>query len=73
MGWLQNAHRSGRIRLGGSPSQRRGPLRKIVDRLEIADSIFAQDKVKLECGHVVMSNGIYKARCTECTDNKKAE
>lgn len=66
MGWLSEAHSQGRIRLGGSRNQRKGPLRKIVEVLRHSDNIFSRSFVRLECGHEVSSNGQYAARCSKC-------
>lgn len=57
-------------RTGGNPKQRRGPLRKIVERIHHGATIFDADWVRLECGHETLSNGIYKARCIKCSMNE---
>jgi len=53
-------------RVGGSPQQRRGPLRRIVEVLTFSEGIFDRPTVLLECGHKVASTGAYKARCNKC-------
>lgn len=45
---------------------RKGKLRKIVERLRFAETLYHRDKCLLECGHVVYSRGIYQARCRKC-------
>ncbi len=55
-----------RGRTGGSPNQRRGPLRKITAVLSRSDSIFDRPRVQLECGHITHSWGQFKARCEKC-------
>lgn len=56
-----------RGRTGGSRTQWRGPLRKIVEVLQYGgSSMFERTRVRLECGHETLSNAQYKARCTEC-------
>ncbi len=60
-------------RTGGSPNQRRGPLRKIVQVLSVhKNSVFDRNLVLLECGHKTASNGIYKTRCWKCSDDYRA-
>lgn len=69
MGRLSEAHRQGRIRLGGrgiSEEKKKAPLKKIVGLVEHTTDLFDQDVVKLECGHTVKSNGQYRARCMQC-------
>lgn len=55
-----------RGRTGGSPNQRRGPLRAISAILTNSDSIFDPPRVRLECGHETHSWGQFKARCEKC-------
>lgn len=54
--------------IGGYVEKGKGtaPLKKIVQVLEVSTGLFDQDRVLLECGHIVKSNGIYRARCKEC-------
>lgn len=55
-----------RRRLGGKRGpQRRGPLKKVIDVLRPSDDTFDRDKVLLECGHTLKSNG-QRARCFKC-------
>lgn len=51
----------------------KGPLRKIVEVINHADSIYGKQRVKLECGHevCVSAGAIYKGRCRWC--KKEAE
>jgi hypothetical protein len=49
-------------------SQRRGPLRKIIEVSRRGTGIFDRDRVRLECGHETYSNGQYKARCQWCQE-----
>lgn len=53
--------------------QRKGPLRKIVETVRFADNTFGRNRVLLECGHEVLSNGIYAARCSKCADEARAD
>jgi hypothetical protein len=46
------------------------PLRKIISRLVHSDDMFTPDIVELDCGHIAHSNGMYRARCAKCRDNK---
>lgn len=46
--------------------RKRGPLRKIVEVLRHAESVYAKGKCLLECGHIAYSRGIYQARCRKC-------
>lgn len=45
-----------------------GPLRRIVDELIPATTVYGRRKVRLECGHEVWcsSAAIYRARCRHC-------
>jgi hypothetical protein len=63
-GHLSYSHGGPRTR--GSHSQRKGPLRKIVEIVRHGEGIFDRDSVILECGHKTISNAQYKARCEQC-------
>ncbi len=68
MGWISERAQRGN-RIGGyNPNSVKNcaPLKKIVERIRPAESMFDQDRVLLECGHETNSNGIYRARCVEC-------
>ena len=68
---------SQRFRNGWRPKQprqaRKGPLKKIVSTLEYSDNLMIQNRVKLECGHTVYSNGMHQARCDECATTNPYE
>lgn len=68
-GWItERASRTG-TNLNPNPSkQRKGPLKKIVRILRDGTGIFDRDRVLLECGHTVWSDGQYRARCSKCAD-----
>ena len=73
MGWISERH----MKQGGSLNrhpeiQRRGPLRKIVKVVRERDTIFGAQRVELECGHRISAWGDYRARCDQCSENKKS-
>lgn len=68
MGWISKRHMQRGGSLNDHPErQRKGPLRKIVATLRPSGGMFDPARVELECGHTVLSDGIYKARCDKCT------
>jgi hypothetical protein len=66
MGWITNRRNQTGRGIGGNPNPSRGPLRNIVKVLTVGTDMFSRDRVLLECGHEIYSNGIYKARCWKC-------
>lgn len=71
MGWISDRHmQSGRSLNPNPKRQRKGPLKKIVERIRLGQGMFETDRVLLECGHEVSSNGIYKARCSKCAEEE---
>lgn len=68
MGWITDRNRRAGKGFGGYKEKGKGtaPLRKIVQVLRSASSMFDQDKVLLECGHTTKSNGTHRARCLQC-------
>lgn len=69
MGWISDRHmkQGGSIGPGGLSARKKGaPLRHVVKVLVLSDSIFAPNRVLLECGHEASSWGGVRARCVEC-------
>ena len=69
MGWISNRCMRTGHSINNNPSkQRKGPLRKII-RCKYPNQsygLFDRPFVILECGHEVISDGLYKARCPDC-------
>lgn len=73
MGWISKRHmeRGGSIGPGGLAKHKKGaPLRRVVMTIVPSGTIFAPDRVRLECGHEGESWGGVRARCVAC---KKTE
>lgn len=69
MGWIHNRHmqQGGSIGPGGlKPHKKGAPLRKIVGFVMRSGTIFAPNRVLLECGHEAESWGGVRARCVAC-------
>jgi len=69
MGWITNyKNRTGHgLAKGHKKSKRnKAPLRKIIETIYVGQGLFGRDKVLLECGHTVLSKGMYRARCVKC-------
>lgn len=67
MGWISKRHMQSGGSINKHPErQRKGPLKTIVGTIRPAEGLFSPARVELECGHVVSSNGMFKARCSEC-------
>lgn len=67
MGWISKRHMQRGGSLNAHPErQRKGPLRTIVSTIHPAQGMFSPARVELECGHVVSSDGQFKARCDQC-------
>lgn len=76
MGWIHDRHMKsgGSIGPGGLGERKKGaPLRKVVAVIVRSESIFAPDRVELECGHTASSWGGVRARCSECKKAEKSE
>ena len=59
--------RRGTGRFGERPSQRRGPMRPIVEVVERTGSKKKRDLSRLACGHLARTTpGLSRARCVEC-------
>ena len=42
-----------------------------METLAYADNMFGQNRVLLECGHQLKSNGMYRARCNHCAKEQE--
>lgn len=69
MGWISQRamNRGTGLATGNKRSIKdKAPLKKIMYMIRPRDGLFDQDRVMLECGHDVKSNGQYRARCWKC-------
>ncbi len=67
--WItKRCNRTGRSINPNPRRQRKGPLRRIIEVVRQGTGMFDRDRVKLECGHTVLSNGSQKARCLKCAE-----
>lgn len=69
MGWIHTRHmrQGGSIGPGGlKPHKKGAPLRKVVGLVHKSETMFAPDRVLLECGHEGESWGGVRARCPKC-------
>jgi hypothetical protein len=69
--WISHrCYRTGGNLRSNPAQQRKGPLRKIVgineDTYTGSTNMFERPLVILECGHMVHSDGMHKARCPYC-------
>ena len=69
MGWISDRHMrsGGSIGPGGLKEHKKGaPLRKVIGVVMRSVTMFAPDRVLLECGHEAESWGGVRARCVVC-------
>jgi hypothetical protein len=62
---------SARLLSRKKPKRDLGPLRRIVQVIRTASSLYGNDWVLLECGHEGRSSGGVRARCRKCRKQDK--